>query len=351
MPVSPSLSLCTHLWLPCPHDCVAIHVATYNSCQSFKHPGCGYGEVPPCNDVAQPWGETSVDLVGPWTITLPNGESMQVHALTILDTTSTLSECIGISNKTSQHIAMLFVNHWLSRYPCPLQVIHDQETEFMGMDFQSMLVAYGVKSVPMSVRNPQAISIIKRFHLTVQDLLNVSLRSPPVTVTNAFELIDSCLAAAQHVLCSVVHQTLNVSPGALVLGHDMLLPIPVLANYNLIRQHRQTIIDEINRGENLCRHFCDYKAGDRVLLLDKLLGKLKEKTEGPFLIIDNGERSQSEQYGRLQSKQASSLWLSYRQSWLRMENVCKADDGVVSKANGQLKYGCPTGRVGCQNVR
>ncbi len=43
-----------------------------------------------------------------------------------------------------------------------------------------------------------------------------------------------------------MHRTLGVSPGALVFQLDMLLPIPVLADYNLIRQRRQTVIDDNN---------------------------------------------------------------------------------------------------------
>ena len=48
---------------------------------------------------------------------------------------------------------------------------------------------------------------------------------------------------------SSVHHTLGVSPaGALVFQQeDMLLPISVLADYNMIRQLRQTVIDDNNR--------------------------------------------------------------------------------------------------------
>ena len=73
-------------------------------------------------------------------------------------------------------------------------------------------------------------------HKTVQDMLQSSLRSPPDNVATAVELVDSCLAAASRALRSVVHQTLQISPGALVFSRDMLLPIPILANYNLIRE-------------------------------------------------------------------------------------------------------------------
>jgi len=236
-------------------DPVAVHVLTCDYCQRYKAPGQGYGHVPPREDTARPWEEVAVDCVGPWTITLSNGQQVKVHALTIIDVCTTLAECIRIEEKTAQHQAVLFVNHWLSRYPRPLRVIHDQGTEFVGLDFQSMLVAHGIQAVPTSVRNPQANAVCERLHKTAQDLLNISLRSPPVTAADAIELIDSCLAAAQRSLRTMVHQTLNVSPGALVFGRDMLLPIPVLDDYNLIRERCQAIIDEHNRRENLRRRF------------------------------------------------------------------------------------------------
>ena len=119
-----------------------------------------------------------------------------VHALTMIDITSTLSETVRIENKTSTHMAMMFENHWLARYPRPTRCLHDQGTEFMGMGFQNMLHLNGIQSVPTSVRNPQANAVCERMHKTVQDMLQSSLRAPPENVETAVELIDSCRAAA-----------------------------------------------------------------------------------------------------------------------------------------------------------
>ncbi len=41
-----------------------------------------------------------------------------------------------------------------------------------------------------------------------------------------------------------LHGTLRVAPGAFAFHRDMLLPIPVLADFNLIRRRRQTLIDD-----------------------------------------------------------------------------------------------------------
>eukprot|EP00977_Amphora_coffeiformis_P007532 scaffold1646_cov115-Amphora_coffeaeformis.AAC.1 len=146
-----------------------------------------------------------------------------------------------------------------------------------------MLHMNGIQSVPTTVRNPQANAICERMHKTVQDSLNTYIRSnPPQEVTTALELIDTLLAASSRAIRSAVHTTLQVSPGALVFHRDMFLPIPILADYNVIRQRRQAVIDENNRKVNLRRRFKDYSPNDQVLLLIPRKGKLKAKTDGPF---------------------------------------------------------------------
>ena len=106
-------SLRAHLWIPHLKEQVTDFVSHCDHCQRYKFPGPGYGELPPWNDVAIPWEEVSVDLVGPWKIQLPIGELI-VHAITMIDMTSTLAECIRIKNKTACHCTMQFKNHWLS---------------------------------------------------------------------------------------------------------------------------------------------------------------------------------------------------------------------------------------------
>ena len=202
-------------------------------------------------------------------------------------TTIKLSEAIRIDNATSAHCALQFTNHWLARYPKPQRCVHDQGSEFIGLTFQHMLLQNDIQSVPTSVRNPQANAICERMHKTVQDSLNTYLRHTiPDDVATAVELVDSLLASAMRAIRCAIHTTLNISPGALVFHRDMMLPIPLMADYNLIRERRQAVIDENNRRENLRRHFKDYHVGDQVLVILPSTGKLQSKTIGPFSIVD-----------------------------------------------------------------
>jgi hypothetical protein len=84
------------------------------------------------------WEEVAVNLIGPWSITIEGMGTIHAHALTMIDTTSTLLEIKRIENKTSSHITMLFENKWLSCYPRPLRVIlHGPGSEFVGPEFQA----------------------------------------------------------------------------------------------------------------------------------------------------------------------------------------------------------------------
>ena len=64
----------------------------------------------------------------------------------------------------------------------------------------------------------------------------------------------------------------------------MLLPIPLLMDFNLLRQRRQAVVDENNRRANLRRRFKDYEVGDEVLILLENPAKLDARAEGPFVI-------------------------------------------------------------------
>ena len=64
----------------------------------------------------------------------------------------------------------------------------------------------------------------------------------------------------------------------------MLLPIPIIADYNTIRERRQAVIDDNARRENLRRRTRDYHVGDEVLLILKNPDTLQERAIGPYTI-------------------------------------------------------------------
>jgi hypothetical protein len=179
---------------------------------------------------------------------------------------------------------MQFENNWLARYPRPNQVIFDPGTEFKG-EFRDMLRRHGIHPSPTTVKNPQANSICERLHQTVADVLRPLLYAePPQHSLEAANVVDTALATAAYAARSSIHSTMKISPGAAVFQRDMLLDIPVMADFQLLKEKRQQLIDKNLARANRKRVAHDYAVGDQCLKLVYKPDKLQPKAEGPYTI-------------------------------------------------------------------
>ena len=227
-----------------------------------------------------------MDLIGPWQLRIA-GRDIEFMALTMIDMVTNLVELVRIEDKTAQHVAMQFENTWLSRYPRPLRCIHDQGGEFVGYPFQRLLHRYNIQDRPTTAKNPQANSICERMHQTVGNMLRATMSlNPPIGADNANWMVDSILAKCMFAMRTAVHGSLKASPGSLVFQRDMILDIPVIADWNLIREHRQQLIDQRLIAANRKRFAYDYHIGDEVLKLTYNSKKLEQRAVGPYRILE-----------------------------------------------------------------
>ena len=90
------------------------------------------------------------------------------------------------------------------------------------------------------------------------------------------------LATASYALRIAVHNTMRVSPGALVFHRDMLLDVPLIVDLEMLRQQRQVKIDERLRRENLKRISHDYQPGQYAYILTYKPKKLQPRMHGPY---------------------------------------------------------------------
>ena len=127
----------THLYFPDLAKKCNAFVSTCDSCQRYKDPGPGYGELATRQDTANIFDEVAVDLTGPWRVSVRNLGEIEFSCLTCIDTASTLCELARIESRTSQATADRFFQAWLSRYPNPIRCIYDQGGEFTAPEFQS----------------------------------------------------------------------------------------------------------------------------------------------------------------------------------------------------------------------
>ena len=127
-------------------------------CQRYKIPGRGYILLPKQEVHVAPWEEVTIDLIGPWEVKV-NDRTVELNALTRIDTASNLVKLIRIDNKTAKHIRDKFTQCWLCRYPWPICCVHDKGGKFIGSSFQWLLEMFSIKDVCSTSKNPQSNAI------------------------------------------------------------------------------------------------------------------------------------------------------------------------------------------------
>ena len=99
-----------------------------------------------------PWNQVCNDLIGPWNInTTLNETPVTLLALAIIDLAISWFVITPLPNKGSETVAQ----QWLCKYPFPLQYIHENATDFVGIEFQEMLASYGIQAMITTIANPK----------------------------------------------------------------------------------------------------------------------------------------------------------------------------------------------------
>ena len=255
-----------------------------DTCQRQKLVGRGHGETAPREAALLPWRDIAVDLIGPWTIEVA-GQPMTYNALTVIDLVTNLVEVVRITNKSAAHVGLAFENSWLSRYPLPVSVVYDQGGEFVGNAFQETLRRHNINGQPITAKNPQANSVCERMHQVIGNALRaLSTLNPPAGAEDANQLMDTAIANAMFAHRASYSTALQTTPGAMAFGRDMVLDLPLIADLEMIRTHRQQLIDNRLIEANRKRFSYDYAIGEEVLKLNYKPNKGDPRGSGPFTI-------------------------------------------------------------------
>ncbi len=154
----------------------------------------------------------------------------------------------------------------------------DRGSEFIGHDFKDMLRSYGITKKPITVRNPQANSVVERVHQVLGNMMRTfELQENYLDEDDPFK---GLLSAAAFAIRATYHTTLQKSPGQLVFGRDMVFNVQHVADWELIRACKQKLIKKNNEQENKTRIPHTYQVGDLVMF-KKGAHKYEQPKTGP----------------------------------------------------------------------
>jgi hypothetical protein len=210
----------------------------------------------------------------------------------MIDPATSWFEIKQVQNREAHTVASVVEQTWLTRYPWPSIVVFDKGTEFMG-DFARMVAKdYGIERKGITVRNPQANAIIERIHQTIGNII----RTFEIQSSDDLDENDpwsGILSATMFAIRATFHTTLQATPAQLVFGRDAIMNTKFEANWHLIKNNKQKLIQINNKKENNKRLYHEYKVNDRVLSESKpSLAKFGQAIwDGPYEIVkvnDNG---------------------------------------------------------------
>jgi hypothetical protein len=263
------------------------HCRTCDKCQLNKKQRKKYGHLPPKDAEVTPWKRVNVDLIGPYKIKSPNDpkdkDPRELRALTMIDPVTGWFEIKAILKPDAATVMDAFHEAWLCRYPRPEQIGFDNGSEFKDV-FSATCKNYGVKEKHSTSHNPQSNGIIERIHQVVGNSLRTfQLESATLNEEDPW---TPYLASVAWAVRSTYHTVLNATPGQLVFGRDMVLPIQFQADWARIKLRKQETIDKSNAQENAKRIDHDYQVGDKVLLeRPGIIRKMSQPRQGPYEII------------------------------------------------------------------
>ena len=247
-------------------------VAACITCKTAKKHGGkqAYGDLPPVflRPNTAPFDVIHIDLLGPF--------DHRFYALICVESQFRWIEIAIQEGKNAALTANNFEKTWICRYPKPYVVVHDQGPEFMGVEFQEMLQSLGIKSKPITKKNPQANAIVERINLEIGNAIRTRSDIP----------LEDKLQYAAYALRSSWHSVLNATPGQLLFVEDMVTRQLHFSNWSHLSKRRLQSILQNNDQENLHRlkHF--YQTGDQVMVRipDRERKKEDPVAKGPFVI-------------------------------------------------------------------
>ena len=84
-----------------------------------------------------------------------------------------------VKEKDAGTIANIVEQAWLTRYTLLQELVYDRGTEFMSIFAMIVSDNYGIKRRPITVRNPQANSMIEKIHQTIGNIIRTFELQPP----------------------------------------------------------------------------------------------------------------------------------------------------------------------------
>lgn len=175
-------------------------------------------------------------------------EDKLTYILSIIDGHTRWVESRIIPDRSAATIASVFVQEWICRFGCPMELIVDHERSFVGEVMKQVCLALGIKRLPTTVGHPDANAPVESFHRVLtkgfQRYLIAERRKLPIE--EVLQLILFGYRASFH---TVIKET----PAYVTLGIDPRLGAGMLGERCLPQNQQRVDILNAVREDIMCK--------------------------------------------------------------------------------------------------
>ena len=146
--------------------CTIVHEVCQKclTCQRAETTNQEYGKLPYKQAETNFWDTLCVYLIGPYTIPWKGKNPLKLWCLTMIYPSTVWFKIAQILNKPVAGISDNTKNTWCTCYPLLQLVVFGHGIEFMAELSKMCQNYYGLKSKPITTRNPQPNTITKWIH-------------------------------------------------------------------------------------------------------------------------------------------------------------------------------------------
>ena len=176
-----------------------------------------------------------------------DGNMVYVQAITMIDPATGWVEIRAMPSARVDLVANQVELAWLTGYPLPEKVILDRGNAFLA-EFKELIEKdYGIPIKPITTRNPQANAILECIHQTIGNIIRTfKVNEMVLDDDNPW---DGILATTMFALQATVHTMSQYTPTQLVFGRDSILNVRHEANWKIIKERKQKLINKGNEHE------------------------------------------------------------------------------------------------------
>ena len=290
----------SYYWYTLSQD-VQSYVAGCLLCNKNKHTN-RKGKYPMIvYQAGYPLEKVHMDFVGP----LPQTPGGNKFVLVIVDNFTKWCELIPLPNQEAEITAKAAIQHFFSRFGCPLELVTDQGRNFEADLFKAVCDTLGIHKMRTTAYRPSANGQSERMNRTFYQILRCFVNEKQ---TNWDEILPLAAAAIR----SSVNRQTGFTPNRLMLGREVVTPVDLMVPgkpatakvpqdyvdalvadfqkaYEAARTTLKTKIKRMKKDYDLRAHVHSFKKGDAVLILNTVVkkgqsAKLKPVWQGPCVI-------------------------------------------------------------------